>query len=172
MQVYPGLCYPEDSTNCPGPTNLAIAVPPQPDDLETNWTKDVFTVNPIVNDTGVTLRPPADPRRRVAPHDLRHDDYGQHGLQDVVPHRQAAGLPPRVSAPPLPDAQQARGAGAAPAGAVTPTSTRRPRTARTTWWWARTLRGRHVLRQLDRPAHEAADGPRVISTRPRTSTIL
>ena len=53
VQIYPGLCYPQFSDNCPGGTNLAIAVPADPDDpLQTNWTKDVFTVNPIVNNTG------------------------------------------------------------------------------------------------------------------------
>jgi len=53
VQVYPGLCYPQFSDSCPGGTNLAIAVPEDPDDpLQTNWTKEVFTVNPIVNNTG------------------------------------------------------------------------------------------------------------------------
>ena len=53
VQVYPGLCYAKFSEYCPGGTNLAIAVPADPSDpLQTNWTKDVFTVNPIVNNTG------------------------------------------------------------------------------------------------------------------------
>ena len=53
VQVYPGLCYPQFSDYCPGGTNLAIAVPADPKDpLQTNWTKDVYTVNPIVNNTG------------------------------------------------------------------------------------------------------------------------
>jgi hypothetical protein len=53
VQVYPGLCYAQFSTNCPGGTNLAIAVPADPaDPLQTNWTKDTFAVNPIVNNTG------------------------------------------------------------------------------------------------------------------------
>jgi len=53
VQVYPGLCYAKFSDYCPGGTNLAIAVPADPlDPLQTNWTKDVYTVNPIVNNTG------------------------------------------------------------------------------------------------------------------------
>ena len=53
VQVYPGLCYPQFSDNCPGGTNLAIAVPANvTDPLQTNWTKDAFATNPIVNNTG------------------------------------------------------------------------------------------------------------------------
>jgi len=53
VQVYPGLCYAKFSDDCPGGTNLAIAVPADPTDpLQTNWTKDVYTINPIVNNTG------------------------------------------------------------------------------------------------------------------------
>ena len=45
--------YAKFSEYCPGGTNLAIAVPADPSDpLQTNWTKDVFTINPIVNNTG------------------------------------------------------------------------------------------------------------------------
>ena len=52
VQVYPGLCHPERSDDCPGVTNLAIAVPADSSDpLQTNWTKDTFAVNPIANDT-------------------------------------------------------------------------------------------------------------------------
>ena len=66
VQVYPGLCYPQFSTECPGGTNLAIAVPADPaDPLQTNWTKDVYAVNPIVNNTGA-IRPPR-PRSALAP---------------------------------------------------------------------------------------------------------
>ena len=65
VQVYPGLCYPQFSDYCPGGTNLAIAIPADPrDPLQTNWTKDVFTVNPIVNNTG---RGEAAARRTFAP---------------------------------------------------------------------------------------------------------
>ena len=53
VQVYPGLCYAKFSESCPGGTNLAIAVPADPaDPLQTNWTKDSYTTNPIVNNTG------------------------------------------------------------------------------------------------------------------------
>ena len=53
IQVYPGLCYAKFSDDCPGGTNLAIAIPADINDpLQTNWTKDVFTTNPIVNNTG------------------------------------------------------------------------------------------------------------------------
>ena len=53
VQVYPGLCYGKFSDYCPGFTNLAIAVPADPTDpLQTNWSKDTYTVNPIVNNTG------------------------------------------------------------------------------------------------------------------------
>lgn len=58
VQIYPGLCN-HQSKDCPGPTNLCIAVPEDPSDpLQTNWTKDgkagAFTgyVNPIANNTG------------------------------------------------------------------------------------------------------------------------
>ena len=49
--LVPGHC---DLCVCvTGGTNLAIAIPADPTDpLQTNWTKDVFAVNPIVNNTG------------------------------------------------------------------------------------------------------------------------
>lgn len=49
--VYPGLCNAR-KTSCPGGTNLCIAVPADPSDpLQTNWTKDEYARNPIVNGT-------------------------------------------------------------------------------------------------------------------------
>merc|ERR1740121_2701544 len=52
VQVYPGLCDTKGE-GCPGGTNLCIAIPADPTDpLQTNWTKDVFTKNPIVPATG------------------------------------------------------------------------------------------------------------------------
>lgn len=51
VQVYPGLCDTKEK-GCPGGTNLCIAVPSDPTDpLQTNWTKDVYTKNPIFPDT-------------------------------------------------------------------------------------------------------------------------
>jgi sucrose-6-phosphate hydrolase SacC (GH32 family) len=55
VQVYPGLCR-VGTDNCPGGTNLCIAIAADPTDpLATNWTKDATitgAVNPIVNNTG------------------------------------------------------------------------------------------------------------------------
>ncbi|CAK0860123.1 unnamed protein product, partial [Prorocentrum cordatum] len=49
--VYPGLCDARKA-GCPGGTNLCIAVPADPaDPLQTNWTKDEYAQNPIVNGT-------------------------------------------------------------------------------------------------------------------------
>jgi beta-fructofuranosidase len=51
VQVYPGLCNTRNE-GCPGGTNLCIAVPADPSDpLQTKWTKEEYTVNPIVNAT-------------------------------------------------------------------------------------------------------------------------
>ena len=90
-------CYPQFSDNCPGGTNLAIAVPADPTDpLQTNWTKDVYAVNPIVNNTGrdpsTAWKTPAGEWRLTT---LGHDDHGQPRLQDLVQNRQATRLPRR-----------------------------------------------------------------------------
>jgi len=52
VQIYPGLCNPKEK-GCPGGTNLCIAVPADESDvLQTNWTKEVYTTNPIIPNTG------------------------------------------------------------------------------------------------------------------------
>ena len=123
VQVYPGLCYAQFSDNCPGGTNLAIAVPADPDDpLQTNWTKDVFTVNPIVNNTGrdpsTAWKTPSGEWR------LTTFDTMIMGSMDFKTWYRIGNQPgfPVGECPsffPLP--RTTPGAGAAPAGAPTPT---------------------------------------------------
>jgi len=55
IQVYPGLCD-TSAADCPGGTNMCIAVPADPSDpLQTNWTKTKSATgvdNPVVPDIG------------------------------------------------------------------------------------------------------------------------
>jgi len=52
IQVYPGLCDTKND-DCPGGTNLCIAVPADPSDpLQTNWTKEGWATNPVVANIG------------------------------------------------------------------------------------------------------------------------
>jgi len=123
VQVYPGLCYARFSENCPGGTNLAIAIPADPTDpLQTNWTKDVFAVNPIVNNTG---RDPSSAWQTAAGEwRLTTFDTMIMGSMDFKNWYRIGKQPgfPQGECPsffPLP--RSTPGAGPAPAGAQTPT---------------------------------------------------
>jgi len=123
VQVYPGLCYSKFSTNCPGGTNLAIAVPADPTDpLQTNWTKEVYTVNPIVNNTGrdpsTAWKTPAGEWRlttfdTVIMGSMDFKTWYRIGKQPGFPEGECPSFFPLPRTTP--------GAGSAPAGAKTPT---------------------------------------------------
>jgi sucrose-6-phosphate hydrolase SacC (GH32 family) len=123
VQVYPGLCYPQFSDDCPGGTNLAIAVPADPSDpLQTNWSKDTFATNPIVNNTGrdpSTAWKTPDGEWRLTTFDtiimgsMDFKTWYRIGKQPGFP---VGECPSFFTLP-----RTTPGAGPAPAGAVTPT---------------------------------------------------
>ena len=65
--------------DCPGGTNLAIAVPANPDDpLQTNWSKEAYTTNPIANNTG------RDPSTAWTSNDRFMSQLGGYPIRHVI----------------------------------------------------------------------------------------